>query len=305
MMTFPAIRIEGGLLGPDTVEQLLRGELPGQKPADFGLDGRRNLLDEIAAAFADCRKYWEAFQHRLGRLPEGDPATSVTRDAWTIPFFSLLGIEARYTPRAREVDGMSFPISHRMGEAEDAPPLHIVGARQGLDRAPASGRPRLSPHALMQEYLNRTEHLWGVVTNGLTLRLLRNSAFIHQQAYIEFDLRTMLEEQRFNDFAALYRLLHRTRFPRGVADAADCLLEQYYQLSIQQGGRVRERLREGVEEAIVRLANGFLSHPANEAKWRMAKGRRAKGRCRPRTSTANCCAWSIASCSCWWPRNAG
>jgi hypothetical protein len=272
MMTFPAIRIEGGLLGPDTVEQLLRGELPGQKPADFGLDGRRNLLDEIAAAFADCRKYWEAFQHRLGRLPEGDAATSVTRDAWAIPFFSLLGIEARYTSRAREVDGMSFPISHRMGEAEDAPPLHIVGARQGLDRAPASGRPRLSPHALMQEYLNRTEHLWGVVTNGLTLRLLRNSAFIRQQAYIEFDLRTMLEEQRFNDFAALYRLLHRTRFPRGVADAADCLLEQYYQLSIQQGGRVRERLREGVEEAIVRLANGFLSHPANEAKWRMANG---------------------------------
>ena len=277
MMTFPAIRIEGGLLGPDTVEQLLGGELPGQKPADFGLDGRRNLLDEIAAAFADCRKYWEAFQHRLGRLPEGDPATSVTRDAWAIPFFSLLGIEARYTPRAREVDGMSFPISHRMGEAEDAPPLHIVGARQGLDRAPASGRPRLSPHALMQEYLNRTEHLWGVVTNGLTLRLLRNSAFIRQQAYIEFDLRAMLEEQRFNDFAALYRLLHRTRFPRGVADAADCLLEQYYQLSIQQGGRVRERLREGVEEAIVRLANGFLSHPANEAKWRMAKGEGAKG----------------------------
>ncbi len=273
MMTFPAIRIEGGLLGPDTVEQLLRGELPGQKPADFGLDGRRNLLDEIAAAFADCRKYWEAFQHRLGRLPEGDPATSVTRDAWAIPFFSLLGIEARYTPRAREVDGMSFPISHRMGEAEDAPPLHIVGARQGLDRAPASGRPRLSPHALMQEYLNRTEHLWGVVTNGLTLRLLRSSAFVRQQAYIEFDLRTMLEEQRFNDFAALYRLLHRTRFPRGVADAADCLLEQYYQLSIQQGGRVRERLREGVEEAIVRLANGFLSHPANDAlRQKVAKG---------------------------------
>ncbi len=272
-MTFPAIRIEGGLLGPDTVEQLLRGELPGQKPADFGLDGRRNLLDEIAAAFADCRKYWEAFQHRLGRLPEGDPATSVTRDAWAIPFFSLLGIEARYTPRAREVDGMSFPISHRMGEAKDAPPLHIVGARQGLDRAPASGRPRLSPHALMQEYLNRTEHLWGVVTNGLTLRLLRSSAFVRQQAYIEFDLRTMLEEQRFNDFAALYRLLHRTRFPRGVADAADCLLEQYYQLSIQQGGRVRERLREGVEEAIVQLANGFLSHPANdELRQKVAKG---------------------------------
>jgi hypothetical protein len=29
--------------------------------------------------------------------------------------------------------------------AEDAPPLHIVGARQELGRLAASGRPRLSP----------------------------------------------------------------------------------------------------------------------------------------------------------------
>jgi len=259
MTALPAIRIEGGLLGPEVVD----GDLPGQKPADFGLDDRRSLTDEIAATFADSRKLWEVFQHRLQRLPEHDLATSVTRDAWAIPFFGLLGIDAHYNPRAHEVDGMSFAISHRMGEPADSPPLHIVGARQELGRVPASGRPRLAPHSLVQEYLNRTEHLWGMVTNGLTLRLLRNSTFIRRQAYIEFDLQTLLEEQRFNDFAALYRLLHRTRFPRGLANAHDCWLETYYQQSIQQGGRVREHLRKGVEKAITLLANGFLaSSPA-------------------------------------------
>lgn len=55
MATFPAIRIEGGLLGPDVLDQLLAAELPGQKPADFGLDGRRKLTDEIAAVFAGAR----------------------------------------------------------------------------------------------------------------------------------------------------------------------------------------------------------------------------------------------------------
>jgi len=276
-MTFPTIRIEGGLLGPDVVEQLLHGDLPGQKPNDFGLDARRNLTDEIAAAFADCRKYWEAFQHRLARLPEDDPATSVTRNAWAIPFFSVLGIEAYINRAPLSVDGMQLPISHRMGEAEDAPPLHIVGARQELGRVPAFGRPRLSPHSLLQEYLNRTEHLWGVVTNGLTLRLLRNNAFVRQQAYVEFDLRAMLEEQRFNDFVVLYRLLHRTRFSRGLADASNCLLEQYYQQSIQQGDRVRERLREGVEACIRCLGNGFLSHPANGAlRQKVARGEVAR-----------------------------
>ena len=193
-----------------------------------------------------------------------DLATSVTRDAWGIPFLGLLGYEPRYYPRALEVDGLTFAISHRAGEPEDTPPIHIVGARQELGSAAASGRPRLAPHSLVQEYLNRTEHLWGIVTNGLTLRLLRDSTFVRRQAYVEFDLTAILEESRFQDFAALYRLLHRTRLPRGMANADDCLLEQYYAHSVEQGGRVREHLRDGVEECIKSLANGFLRHPAND-----------------------------------------
>jgi hypothetical protein len=94
MATLPAIRIEGGLLGPDVLDQLLAAALPGQKPADFGLDGRRNLTDEVAAIFADARALWQVFQHRLQRLSAEDLATSVTRDAWGIPFLGLLGVRA-------------------------------------------------------------------------------------------------------------------------------------------------------------------------------------------------------------------
>ncbi len=275
MATLSAIRIEGGLLAPDLLDQLLAGELPGQRPADFGIQGRRGVTEETAAIFADAKALWGVFQHRLERLPETDLATTVTRDAWAIPFFGLLGYELRYNQRAYDADGQSFAISHRAGEAEDAPPIHIVGERQELGRVPASGRPRLAPHSLVQEYLNRTDQVWGIVTNGVTLRLLRNSTFVRRQAYVEFDLRSMLEDdQRFLDFAALYRLLHRTRLPRG-AEADDCLVEQYYAHSVEQGGRVREHLREGVEECIRRLANGFLSYPspANEAlRQRVARG---------------------------------
>ncbi len=261
MTSFPAIRIEGGLLGPDILEQLLALELPGQRASDFGLGERRNLTDEIAAAFADARILWSVFQSRLNRLPENDPATSLTRDGWMIPFLGLLGYEPVFNPRAYVVDGASFAISHRADQTEDAPPAHIVGARQELGRVAPSGRPRLSPHALVQEYLNRTEQLWGLVTNGVTLRLLRDSTFVRRQAYLEFDLQELFEEDRFADFVILYRLLHRTRLPRSSANAEHCWLEQYYQRSVEQGGRVRERLRQGVEECLTRLANGFLGHP--------------------------------------------
>ncbi|MBI4516860.1 MAG: hypothetical protein HY699_13705 [Deltaproteobacteria bacterium] len=224
-------------------------------------------------------------------MPEGDPGTTVTRDAWMVPFLGLLGYELIRHPRALEVDGLTFAVSHGAGlagrdaetrgqdaenppprsasprlevSASDFPPVHIVGAGQELGRVPASGRPRLAPHSLVQEYLNRTEHVWGLVTNGLTLRLLRDCTLVRRQAYVEFDLTGIFEEQRFHDFAALYRLLHRTRLPRGMADGSDCLLEKYYSHSVEQGGRVRDRLRDGVEECIQRLANGFLRHPVND-----------------------------------------
>ncbi len=264
MSLYPSVRIEGGLLGPDLLDQLFAGELPGQRAADFRLAAKRNLTDEIASAFTDARALWGVFQHRLERLKADDLATKVTVDAWLVPFLGLLGYELRPNSKALEVDGLPLPISHRAGEGAESPPVHLVGARQELGRVPATGRPRMAPHSLVQDYLNRTENLWGIVTNGLTLRLLRNCTFVRRQAYVEFDLAGMLEEQRFQDFAALYRLLHRTRLPRGVEDAGDCLLEKYYAHSVEQGGRVREHLREGVEQCLTMLANGFLRHPRND-----------------------------------------
>lgn len=263
MASFPSIRIEGGLLGPELLDHIVSGDVQGQKAEHFGLEPRRNLTDEIAATFAAARAQWGVLQHRLSRLPENDLATTVTRDAWVIPFLGLIGYEPRYNSPSYVVDGLTFAISHRSNDTEDSSPVHIVGARQELGRVPPSGRPRLAPHSLVQEYLNRTEHLWGVVTNGLTLRLLRNSTLVRRQAYVEFDLQEIFDEQLFTDFAALYRVLHRTRLPRGLSDTHECLLDVYYKQTIDQGGRVREHLRDGVKRALEAFANGFLAHPAN------------------------------------------
>lgn len=267
MNLYPSLRIEGGLFSPDLPEALDRADLPGQKPQDFGLPPGRNLTEEIAAVYHDARSLWQIFQRRLERLPEENLATSETRELWVIPFLRLLGYDLQYQPRAIERDGLTFAFSHALLPSpvpEQPTPVHIVGYRQELGRPAPSGRPRLSPHALVQEYLNRSEALWGLVTNGRILRLLRDSTFVRRQAYVEFDLETLFEQERFADFVLLYRLLHRTRLPKD-GRAEDCLLELYYQQSIEQGGRVREHLREGVEECLIGLANGFLSHPGSAA----------------------------------------
>ncbi len=255
------LRLEGGVLGPDVLEKLT--ELPGQKPKDFGIDGRQTLVDYASAGWTHVRRYWAAYQSRL-HYAKAESLTTVTREHWVIPLLEVLGHSLAYQRSGAVVDGEIYAISHRAGDGEEAPPVHIVGSDQELGRRPPAGRGRKSPHALLQEYLNRTEHLWGIVTNGRTLRILRQAPYIARQAYIEFDLESMLDGNQFNEFILLLRLAHRTRFPRTMADAKDCLLEEYHQQAIEEGGRIRDGLRDAVERAIVTLADGFLRHPRNE-----------------------------------------
>jgi hypothetical protein len=226
-MPYTSITIEGGMFPPDLLDRIAAGELDGQRAADFGMDRNDRLSDEIQSAFSDVRAYWDAFQRRAGH--SSDRLTSLTREFWMMPVLETLGFHGNlgltYQQAAVEAGGDTFVISHRAGQDPLAPPVHIAALGQDLGRKPADRR--RSPHATVQEFLNRTDALWGIVTNGEKLRLLRNSVRISRPTYLEFDLRGLIEGNLYSEFAVLYRLLHRSRFPHGSADAAECLLERY------------------------------------------------------------------------------
>lgn len=184
-MAFPSIHIEGGLIPADLIDQIATGDFNGQSPDDFRLDRNVRLTDEIAAAWADARAYWHAFQRAIDRLPDRDTATTPTRQLWSIPLLYALGFDqVTFMRQAEVLDGRTYAISHRAGENETAPPIHIEGAGTSLDQRPPSGRPRLSPHGLVQEYLNHSEHVWGIVTNGRKLRLIRDNMLMSRQSYV-------------------------------------------------------------------------------------------------------------------------
>ncbi|MGC9528768.1 MAG: Eco57I restriction-modification methylase domain-containing protein [Limnospira sp.] len=260
MANLSGLQIEGNLIVSDLTSDLLAGDIKGQAAEDFGLGKSDKLADEIAIAWGDAKAYWAAFRRAFSRLPEGDAATTATREQWVVPLLRSLGYDPVYVAKAEVVEGLTYAISHRAELGTDKPPVHIVGAGVRLEERPPSGTPRLSAHALVQEYLNRTEHLWAVVTNGLRWRLLRDSSLMTRLSYIEFDLEQILDGENFAEFGLFYRLFHRSRLPRDADDADRCLLEFYHQESLQQGGRVRDRLRDGVERALVLLGTGFLQH---------------------------------------------
>lgn len=266
-MNFPSIRIEGAILSPDILDRL--DDALGQRPADFGLEGAAKVKDEIARAWADAQDYWRIFQRKLDTLRPEATATTETRNLWVTPLLGLLGYQLEYQAKGAELNGKTYPISHRATNRAHTP-VHIIGYQEpaGLDRKPERthiGTPRMSAHALVQEYLNLHDELYGLVTNGRVLRLLRDSSRLIKLSYLEFDLDRIFNDGLFADFAVLYRLLHVTRLPASNETASECLIERYHQDSVDSGARIRDGLSRAVEQAIRDFANGFLSHPSNVA----------------------------------------
>lgn len=263
-MAYTAIAVEGGMFPQDLLDRMAGGgdNVEGQRPPDFGLTGSVRLTEEMQATFADLRTFREAFLRRKDRARES--MTTLTREFYVIPLLEALGFgQLEYQRAALEAGGERYAISHRAGSDEAAPPVHIVAYGQELDRR--GPNERRSPHAVVQEYLNRSEPLWGVVTNGQQFRVLRNSSRFTRPTYLEFDLDRMCEENIYAEFVLLFRLVHRTRFPVATAEAHQCYLEKYYQQGIEEGGRVKDKLRYGVEQALETLGSALLQHPESAA----------------------------------------
>ena len=261
-MPYSAITIQGNIFTSDLLEKIRSEDIRYQHPADFGLDKPTSLRDEIGIAWAAAKAHWQAFRFRRERLNDTDTGTSETRQGWMLPFMRELGYELEKS-NAEIINGKSYAISHRAVNRHGFP-IHIVGINQSLDKRAEIGGTRLSPHALVQEYLNNHDHLYALVSNGRYLRLLRDATRLSRLSFLECDLERMMEDDLFAEFALLFRTLHATRMPERQDTGEESIIEFYHQESLASGSRIRERLSHAVEESLKLLANGLLEHPANE-----------------------------------------
>jgi len=252
--------IEGNLFSRDFLSRLVaaQSELPHTAPTSYGL-GTQRTREAIAASWNVLAARFERFQGELEKLAPNDPATAATRREWLLPLLEELGFGRVQSAPALETSEKSYAISHGW----NGTPLHLLGARVALDkRTPnIAGAAQQAPHALLQEALNRSDGLlWGVVSNGLRLRLLRDSLSIARLSFVEFDLEAIFTTENLASFGALWLLCHASRFENGGA-----ILEAWVQASREDGTRALDRLRDATQGAIEILGGGFLRHPNNLA----------------------------------------
>lgn len=274
-LAYRAIRIEGGLLPAEELTRLtLLADPKGseQTEAQYRIAKGLKLRDEIARDFKIALTLWQDFQALRRR--QDVQVHEVTVREWLLP---LLRDVLHFNDAARcpaiQHAGHQYAIGH--AGTGGRVPLVFAGFDQPLDSAaerfgetnPDTGKTRRrSPFMLAQEALNASDNsLWAIVSNGLTLRILRDNASLTRPAYIEVDLEALFTEELLADFSAFWLLAHASRFGTAETPPTDCPWERWRAAGQQAGVTVRGKLRYQVAEALRALGTGFLSHPANGA----------------------------------------
>lgn len=245
MSAWPSLSLEGNLIAPAMVAAADRREAPEQTEADYGIRKGLTIREEISTAFRVGQSHFDTF----ARI--ANPSADATRRfikgflQETFGFDDLVPAE----------DPVSFIAGGRV------PVVVVPPSDEKLDRRSATlstDRTR-SPAFALQDHLNEhDETLWGLVTNGTLIRLMRDNASLTRPAYIEADLSQIFTNEDAASFAVLWLLIHRTRFGVAGSPATDCALERWRDAGSKEGEVARDRLAVQVQLALKVLGSGFL-----------------------------------------------
>lgn len=272
-LAYRAIRIEGGLIPADELTRLTTLADPTsteQTEAHYRISKGLKLRDEIGRDFKIALSLWNDFKALRKRTDVN--AHEVTIRELLLPLMrDVLHFADVGRCAAIESSGHSYAIGHAAEGGRV--PLVFASHDQSLDTAaerfgetnPDTGKVRRrSPYMLAQEALNASDaSLWAIVTNGLTLRILRDNPSLTRPAYVEVDLEALFVEELHPDFTAFWLLAHASRFGSPAGEPTNCVWERWRTTGQAAGVTVRTNLRFQVADALRALGTGFLSHPAN------------------------------------------
>lgn len=268
-MDYTSIHIYGHLLSDDILHNIERDNtLLGNRDQDFGMD--TSVSSAIDYVWSSLRNDWNFYKERAGneRLVDRDPyGTRRARDLME-RLFQSLGYTLDRQATNIEVAGTNYDINYTCQELGKMPFI-VIGEnistdgsidtldKCSLDYRAKGGMRKKSAHATMLEYLNATENVYGIISNGQILRIIRNSGQLVKLTYIEFDLRRMLEEDKYTEFCLMFRLLHASRF-RTSGDEP-CVMERWFNMSIESGNRIRNGLSRAVQTTMETIGNAVLT----------------------------------------------
>ena len=268
-MDYTSIHIYGHLLSDDILHNIERDNTyEGNREQDFAMD--IPISAAIDYVWSSLRNDWSFYKERANneRLVNKDPyGTRRARDLME-RLLQSLGYSLDRQATNIEVAGTGYDITYTC-QSLGKMPFIVIGEnisadgsidtldKCSLDYRAKGGMRKKSAHATMLEYLNATENVYGIISNGQILRLIRNSGQLVKLTYIEFDLRRMLEEDKYTEFCLMFRLLHASRFQ--AKGDEPCVMERWFNMSIESGNRIRNGLSLAVQKTMETIGNAVLT----------------------------------------------
>ncbi|MBW7057828.1 N-6 DNA methylase [Paracoccus bogoriensis] len=258
LAAWPSLTLEGNLIAPAMVAKIAAPDETDDTRAGYRIRKGLTIREEIATAFRVGQAHFDAF----ARLP--NPSAEATRRFIRALLAETFGFD--------DLAPAAAPLAFIAGDR--VPIVGVPPAEDRLDRRSptlSTDRPR-SPAYALQDHLNATDaHLWGLVTNGTRIRLMRDNASLTRPAHIEADLAQIFETEDAASFATLWLLIHRSRFGTAGTPAHDCALERWREAGAKEGEAARDRLAGQVQQALATLGTGFLEANPDLAR-RLAAG---------------------------------
>lgn len=262
---FTALKVEGGIIPPDFLQTIAELGASRQTSSDYDISKSLAIKEELA-------RYWRIASDLYATYSERHPREDLIPQRvgvsdWLVPLLrSVFNYDDLNKTGRAVLDEREYRLTHRACSSNV--PLLLVTRHFDLDKADRrfghDGR-RQAPHDMMQEFLNAEDaSLWGIVSNGSKLRLLRDNPSLTRPSYLEADLELIFEEELYPDFAALWLAIHASRLRSTGDTPSDCVIETWRDKAHETGERALENLRVGVTDALRQLGNGFLQHQDND-----------------------------------------
>lgn len=246
MASWPSLTIEGNIISTAMVSEIDRQKATEQDPSAYDVRKGINLREEISMAFRVGQAHYDAFGST------DNPNASATTRFVSSFLEEVFGFD--------DIASAELPLALVAGNGRI--PIAVVPRDDDLDKRSdylSEERSRSAAFALQDHLNDRDEALWGLATNGAKLRLMRDNASLTRPAYIEANIQQIFENEDIASFAALWLLIHRSRFGNEGNPATDCALERWRDAGAKEGETARNRLAGQVEEALKALGSGFLT----------------------------------------------
>ena len=246
---YTTLSLAGSLFSADMLFLMARGNSSHQSVEDYKLLPGLRFSDEISRSFNISRAFYNEYKKNRNASSAYDSTKKFIEDFFT----KALNYDSFIHSSGKTIKDRKYPVT--LYAAKDVP---IIIAPYTFTLDEAAGRfavegvtsRKKSAFSLAQLFLNASgECTWAFATNGLELRLLRDSDSLVRPSFLSFDIESILSDSRYPDFVALWYLIHSSRVN---------IWEAWRQEGITNGTRVREGLRDGVTNALLHLGAGFL-----------------------------------------------